>query len=264
MNIEEHLKSFKIFQFKNFDEIENFAYATWSKPSKKELKFLNHRQKADPSSSLKDNLKFFSAVGKSEMLQSLIFSERYGSYVSSSSFVIKNLHGFKKILDIGCSTGYLTSYYALKFPMSSFIGIDFSLESVNRAKRMKMKLNINNVDFFLKDMNCLDYPDKYFDCLVDTQSIYYSKNYLKTFIHLKKILSDEGLLITIPGIGDKDLISQYINQIERSGFFIQDFEFIETKNLSKVEYLPAISCSLRKPIEKVNIDQIINRIFDSL
>ena len=64
-------------------------------------------------------------------------------------------------------------------------------------------------------------------------------------------------------VNKKDIL-KYINQIERSGFFIQDFEFIETKNLSKVEYLPAICCSLRKPIEKVNIDQIINRIFDSL
>ena len=66
---------------------------------------------------------------------------------------------------------------------------------------------------------------------MDTQSIYYSKDYSKTFNHLRKVLSDEGLLITIPGIGEKDLIKQYINEIERAGFSIQDFKFIETKNL---------------------------------
>ena len=89
MNLEEHLKLFNIFHFKSFDEIENFAYANWPKPTEREIKFLNRREKADPSSGFKDNLKFYSAVGKSEILQSLILSERYGSYESSSNFIIK-------------------------------------------------------------------------------------------------------------------------------------------------------------------------------
>ncbi len=264
MNLEEHLKLFNIFHFKSFDEIENFAYANWPKPTKREIKFLNQREKADPSSDFKDNLKFYSAIGKSEILQSLILSERYGSYESSSNFILKNLSGLKKILDIGCSTGYLTTYYALKFPESSFIGIDFSLESVNKANTMKEKLNLNNVDFIIEDMNSINYPEKYFDCILDTQSIYYSKDYSKTFNHLKKVLSDEGLLITIPGIGEKDLIKQYINEIEGAGFSIQYFKFIETKNLGKTEYLPTITCSLKKPKEKINIDQIISKLFNSL
>ena len=38
MNLEEHLKLFNIFHFKSFDEIENFAYANWPKPTKREIK----------------------------------------------------------------------------------------------------------------------------------------------------------------------------------------------------------------------------------
>ena len=262
MILEEHLKLFNIFRFKSFDEIENFAYTNWPKPTKKEIKFLNQRQKADPSSGFKDNLKFYSAVGKSEILQSLILSERYGSYESSSNFIVKNLRGLKKILDIGCSTGYLTTYYALKFPESSFIGIDFSLESVKKANNMKKKLNLNNIDFMVRHMNKINYPNKYFDCIVDTQSIYYSKDYLKTFNHLRKILSDNGILITIPGIGEKDLIKQYINQIQNAGFSIINFKFIETINLGEKEYLPTITCSLKKPKENINIDHVINKLFN--
>ena len=262
MSFEEHLKLFNIFHFKSFDEIENFAYSNWSKPTKDELKFLNQRKKADPSSSFIDNLKFYGAVGKSEILQSLILSERYGSYESSSNFVIENLNGFKTILDIGCSIGYLTTYYALKIPESSFIGIDFSFESVKKANNMKKKLNLNNIDFMVRDMNKINYPNKYFDCIVDTQSIYYSKDYLKTFNHLRKILSDNGILITIPGIGEKDLIKQYINQIQNAGFSIINFKFIETTNLGEKEYLPTITCSLKKPKENINIDHVINKIFN--
>tara|TARA_B100000579_G_scaffold437600_1_gene467649 strand:+ start:6266 stop:7054 length:789 start_codon:yes stop_codon:yes gene_type:complete len=262
VSFEEHLKLFNIFHFKSFDEIENFAYSNWSKPTKDELKFLNQRKKADPSSSFIDNLKFYGAVGKSEILQSLILSERYGSYESSSNFVIENLNGFKTILDIGCSIGYLTTYYALKIPESSFIGIDFSFESVKKANNMKKKLNLNNIDFMVRDMNKINYPNKYFDCIVDTQSIYYSKDYLKTFNHLRKILSDNGILITIPGIGEKDLIKQYINQIQNAGFSIINFKFIETTNLGEKEYLPTITCSLKKPKENINIDHVINKLFN--
>ena len=262
MSFEEHLKLFNIFHFKSFDEIENFAYSNWSKPTKDELKFLNQRKKADPSSSFIDNLKFYGAVGKSEILQSLILSERYGSYESSSNFVIENLNGFKTILDIGCSIGYLTTYYALKIPGSSFIGIDFSFESVKKANNMKKKLNLNNIDFMVRHMNKINYPNKYFDCIVDTQSIYYSKDYLKTFNHLRKILSDNGILITIPGIGEKDLIKQYINQIQNAGFSIINFKFIETTNLGEKEYLPTITCSLKKPKENINIDHVINKLFN--
>ena len=203
------------------------------------------------------------------LLSSLITSFPNSSKIFNSGFVTysnlskKNLLGVKTVLDIGCSIGYLTTYYALKIPESSFIGIDFSLESVKKANFMKKKLNLNNIDFIAEDMNSINYPDKYFDCIVDTQSIYYSKDYLRTFNHLRKILSDKGLLITIPGIGEKDLIKQYINQIQDAGFLIQDFKFIETINLGDTEYLPAITCSLSKSKEKINIDLIINKLFNS-
>ena len=263
MSFEEHLKLFNIFYFKSFNELHKFANTNWPEPTKEELIILNNREKADSSSSFKDNWKFYSAIGKSKILQSVILSERYGSYKSCSNFIIKNLHGVKTVLDIGCSIGYLTTYYALKIPESSFIGIDFSLESVKKANFMKKKLNLNNIDFITEDMNSINFPDKYFDCIVDTQSIYYSKDYLRTFNHLRKILSDNGLLITIPGIGEKDPIKQYIYQIKEAGFSIQDFKFIETINLGHTEYLPAITCGLNKSKEKINIDFIINKLFNS-
>ena len=263
MTFEEHLKLFNIFYFSNFDEIDNFASTNLPMPSTEELKFINHREKADPSSSIIDNLKFYTAIGKSEILQTVILSERYGSYVSSSNFILKNLNKVKTVLDIGCSTGYLTTYYGLKNPQSLFVGIDFSLESINKANNMKDELSINNIDFIHKDMNNINYPDKYFELIIDTQSIYYSKNYLKTFNHLKKILSNNGVLITIPGIGEKELIKQYIDQIQTVGFSIKDFRFLKTINLDKAEYLPAITCSLKKPKENIDTDCIIDMLFNS-
>ena len=113
-------------------------------------------------------------------------------------------------------------------------------------------------------MNNIKYPDKYFDCIVDTQSIYYSKDYLETFNHLKKKLSSYGILITMPGIGEKDQIKLYINQIQTAGFSVQDFRFIKAINLGETEHLPVITCNLKEPKESIDTDSIITKLFNSV
>jgi ubiquinone/menaquinone biosynthesis C-methylase UbiE len=263
VSFEKHLNLFNIFYFKSFDEIKTFAKKNLAKPSYEEELFINNRIKADPSSSQEDNLDFYSAIGRSKLLQTVILSERYGSYVSSSSFVIKNLNHVNTVLDIGCSTGYLTSYYGLKSPKSSFIGIDFSADSIEKANTIKRELNINNVDFIHQNMNEINLPVKSFDMIIDTQSIYYSKDYFETFVNLKKIMSKKGRLITMPGIGEKKLIKKYINQLLAANLAIHDFRFIKTTNLSEIEYLPTITCGIDAPKEKIDTNHIINKLFNS-
>ena len=264
MNLEKHLNLFNIFHFKSFEEIKAFTKINLPPPSKKELSFINNREKADPSYGLENNLEFYKAIGRSKLLQTVILSERYGSYVSSGNFVVKNLNHASTILDIGCSIGYLTTYYGLKSPRSSFIGIDFSPDSIETANLFKNKLGIGNVDFIHRDVNEINLPKKTFDMIIDTQSIYYSKDYLKTFINLKKIMTTKGRLITMPGIGEKGLIKKYIDQILGAGFYIIDFRFIKTANLGETEYLPTITCGVNIENKRIDTDRILNELFDSL
>ena len=100
--------------------------------------------------------------------------------------------------------------------------------------------------------------------IIDTQSIYYSKDHLKTFISLKKIMTTKGRVITMPGIGEKELIKKYIDQILGAGFYIIDFRFIKAANLGETEYLPTITCGVNIENKQIDTDRILNELFNSL
>ena len=136
----------------------------------------------------------------------------------------------------------MTSYYGLKSPKSTFIGIDFSIESIKKANTLKKELNLKNVDFVHGDMNSIEYPDKHFELIVDTQSIYYSKDYLKTFNHLKKNLRFENdfqkkveinCAILLTGLVFKEYSKNYENCIYELKKSIDDFFDSEKNSLRK-------------------------------
>ena len=68
----------------------------------------------------------------------------------------------------------------------------------------------------------------------------------------------------MPGIGEKNQIKLYINQIQTAGLFVQDFRFIKAINLGETEHLPVITCSLKEPKERIDTDSIINKLFNSV
>ena len=67
----------------------------------------------------------------------------------------------------------------------------------------------------------------------------------------------------MPGIGEKNQIKFYINQIQTAGFSVKDFRFIKAINLGETEHLPVITCSLREPKVRIDTDSIINKLFNS-
>lgn len=57
-----------------------------------------------------------------------------------------------KILDIACGNGYLTCFYANKFPESDVVGIDASPRAVECANELTRRLKLQNVRFDVVDV----------------------------------------------------------------------------------------------------------------
>lgn len=51
------------------------------------------------------------------------------------------------ILDIGCENGFLTCFYALKWPNAKVVGLDPSDAAITRAKELADRLRLTNVEF---------------------------------------------------------------------------------------------------------------------
>lgn len=65
----------------------------------------------------------------------------------------------KTILDLGCGSGRMSFQFAKK--AKKVIGIDFSDSSINLAKSYKEKLQINNVEFFVSDIQSLNLSEPF-------------------------------------------------------------------------------------------------------
>ena len=260
ITIEKHLNEYSLFKFESFQEIEEYAYSNFPELSEKEIEMLNNREMADSSNSLLNNLKFYNEVASSNALRSIILSEKFGSYVKCSETILNTLKNPKKILDIGCNVGYLTTWYAKNFVDSMIIGIDNSTESINYANKMKNKMQIDNVHFQAMDLNYMKFSRKSFDAIIDTQSIYYSEKRSKVFSLIQKLITDNGLLITAPAIGELEKIELYLSDIRQSDLIIKSFDFIKVKNLGDFSHYPFIVADLHSIPTELGLEEKFKKL----
>lgn len=93
------------------------------------------------------------------------------------------------VLDIGCSSGIITTYLARYF--KKIIGIDIDVKALNMAKRLKKK----NIHFEYMDAKKMSFQDESFDIVICNQVYYYiDNNGQKKLIHgIYRVLKSGGI-----------------------------------------------------------------------
>ncbi|HLB01517.1 MAG TPA: class I SAM-dependent methyltransferase [Nitrospiria bacterium] len=71
---------------------------------------------------------------------------------------------FKRVLDVGCGTGYHT-LRAAQF-CQEIVGLDVSPESIELARKQVKELGLSNVSFVCSDINHNPFPNEAFDCVI--------------------------------------------------------------------------------------------------
>lgn len=117
----------------------------------------------------------------------------------------KNLND-KIILDYCCGTGI--NSVLLSKNGAKIVGIDFSKQSINLAKKKFEKLNLKNYNFMEMDAHTLDFSDNYFDYIICYKSLLYL-NLDKAFKELNRVLKKDGKLIILENIGDNFIFNYY-------------------------------------------------------
>lgn len=97
------------------------------------------------------------------------------------------------ILDIGCGAG-ADCFLAAKMagPKGLAIGIDPSEELIERAKLLKDKYKIDNVEFKVGTSEPLAFEDNYFDIIISNHSFHLFNDKLKSLIEAKRVLKSGG------------------------------------------------------------------------
>jgi ubiquinone/menaquinone biosynthesis C-methylase UbiE len=107
----------------------------------------------------------------------------------------------KKILDLGCGSGYI-SEYIVQQTGASIVGIDFAKGAIksaqNRVKNIGAEFSVGNI-------NELSFPDESFDYVLTIDTLYFGSDLGKIVKDIKRILKPNGKLITFYSSKKDDL-----------------------------------------------------------
>ncbi len=163
-----------------------------------------------------------------------ILSERsWGKYPSESviRFVARHFYLSPnrmdiKILDLGCGGGAHTLYLA-KEGFSTY-AIDGSVSALDQTKLLLEKegysAELKNADIAL-----LDYPAKYFDAVIDSNTIQHNRwnDILKIYTEIKRVLKPGGMHFSMI-VNDYTSGSDHAQKIEENTFVNINNKYITT------------------------------------
>jgi SAM-dependent methyltransferase len=166
--IADHLASWGLRQFDS-----DAAYDQWQRTSLKpdELTTLLRlsEQRRAPGAKAADEITFYDYAATRRILP-VLYSQRYGYYVTVGAAVAERIGPSVSVLDVGCGIGVLTTFYARQFPQCSFVGVDRSPASIAVAQERANALGLTNVRFECLDVD-LASPSGSFDRIIATQAL---------------------------------------------------------------------------------------------
>ena len=240
MNLLEHLKRFGIIHF-NDEEYWKWGGEILSKSiGEKGLNKLDKlrnpisKGKATPS----EKLAFYNFIAKRE-IAAVSHSMKADAIRSSCEAITGNIKYPKSILDIGCNTGHITSWYSISFPGAKIIGIDISDESVKTANNFFSELKLKNIQAIVGSPE-IALNNISFDYIVDSQSVYESFNRKKILLWISNQLKSGSSFITVPQTPNIVEFSKYIKEIEDFGMQIIYFQVVSFSDLGNKGAYPLL------------------------
>jgi 2-polyprenyl-3-methyl-5-hydroxy-6-metoxy-1,4-benzoquinol methylase len=96
----------------------------------------------------------------------------------------------RKILDVGCGTGYGTSHLAESAKMA--VGIDLSRQAVRYARK---RYRNPNLEFLRMSAESLEFTERSFDFVLSTENFEHLHDHRANLRQIGSLLTDDGMLL---------------------------------------------------------------------
>ncbi|XP_065843096.1 uncharacterized protein [Oscarella lobularis] len=101
-----------------------------------------------------------------------------------------------KVLDVGCGVGGPLRNIAA-FSGAHVTGLNISKYQIERARHLTQKAEMNDLCTFVEgDFNNMPFPDNSFDAIYSIEAICHSRDRVKTFTEIKRVLKPGGLFLS--------------------------------------------------------------------
>ena len=117
--------------------------------------------------------------------------------------------GKPKILEVGCSTGYITRYVAQKFDCE-IMGVDLSTLLLEIAEEESRKLNLNNISFEYANVENLPFPDNTFDIVFGEAITALVPDPFMVLQEYKRVLKPGGRVATLDLFKKESLSAEFV------------------------------------------------------
>ncbi|MFW9895790.1 MAG: class I SAM-dependent methyltransferase [Candidatus Thorarchaeota archaeon] len=142
-------------------------------------------------------------------------SPTFGGWKGTNRLIeLLNINKMKKpkILEVGCSAGYITRYIAKSFDCE-IIGIDLSDLILEIAREETQKLNLKNILFQTGNVENLPFPDNSFDIVFGEAITALVPSPIKVFKEYKRVLKPNGKIGTLDLFMEESLSEKLVKEI---------------------------------------------------
>ncbi len=261
-SLRKHLTNFGFKFFNDFDQYdlwkENYLQ-TGNIPSDTKKKYLAFLEKNLKNKSYSLGYDFYDLIAKQKKLMLITHSMKSNEILNSGLSVINELKENSNIVDIGCNSGYLTSFYSKVFPNSNFIGFDKSKNSILQASKIVNFEQYNNLALSY-DYNIL-YQHK-FNFIIDTQC-FCTLNKKELFVILellKNSLHSNVKIISISNLRNEENTDIFLKLFLKKGLFAESISPLYVNTISGVVAYTKIIFSEKNNNKNYNLNLYFNNI----
>lgn len=96
----------------------------------------------------------------------------------------------KNVLDVGCASGWFLSELALKYPKTSYVGVDVYKKAIDYGKK-----RYKNLKLICADAHSLPFPNESFDVVICAEVLEHVENPQRVLREIKRVLVKDGVAI---------------------------------------------------------------------
>lgn len=187
---------------------------------------------------------------------SLIHSTKFALFREELLWLDKVLPENALVFDLGCNTGHLTATCARMRPNSRFAGYDPIKSVIEKAKRIKEKLGIQNLSFECQSAFKIKTDPKP-DGLISLQAIGCYLDETKYIDLLCDLADTKAFIVLIDNFVKVKGLKKILNHFDKNGFSLCGYNILKPKSFHYISSLPAILlCRGLEMPEKINIKNI--------
>lgn len=224
LSLQRHLKeAYGIQHFDDESKYWNWASATLSPARFRRLAGFMERF-ADGHVSQQTQWDFYQYISIPE-IGSIAHSIKANAIAKTGAAVEPLLSSKASVLDLGCCTGYLTTWYAKRSRSRGVTGTDFSPRCIKYAGRKAEELGISNVEFVRMDIT-KSLPEKQFAAIVDTQTLCYLEDLQSVFRAIRERLRNDGVFISVPALREAESAVRYLQKMTAAGLVPKEVKVV--------------------------------------